>query len=200
MPRINSIIPTRSFELIRDRIGEIIADEMLHQFAISYDEDLDLTVWVERSTPFDKTELPAVNVSFAEDEFSNFKQGVKDGTCVYEVDVYTRSKTTNDIGGDKSSTLKLHKIIGKIDAILSNSQYKTLGFTPGFIGHTSVSSIKIVDPRQNRDAEFTKMGRLLFTVRCVEETKYITPTIAAGFDTQVKLYETDLGYKYVYNV
>ena len=71
MPKITQAIPPQAFEIIRNRIGLILAEEIDNQSILTYDPDLDLTVWVERTVPFDKTELPSVNVSLARGSYDS---------------------------------------------------------------------------------------------------------------------------------
>lgn len=194
MSKILDPIGERSFETIRNRITEILIDELFRQVAITYDESLDATIYLERYVPLDKTELPAVVVSLAEGDFSNFKQGAKDGTYQFFIDCFVRGASDSTDGGDTRSTKRLHRLMGVCDAILSNPVYKTLGFSPPFISHTEVSSMKIADPRSMKDAENVMMGRLTFSVRAVETTELLVPTIATGYDTQIQVSNSDEGY------
>ena len=49
-------IQEQNFEKVRDRIGAIIAEEILGQKAITRNDLFDAKVWIERSIPFDNTE------------------------------------------------------------------------------------------------------------------------------------------------
>ena len=81
MAKINTIIQSQANEVIRDRIAEIIADEINNQIIMNYPSpDIDATVWVERSNSPDKTELPMIVVSLGGSTWGNKNQGSVDGT------------------------------------------------------------------------------------------------------------------------
>ena len=198
MAKINTIIPTQNYELIRDRIAIILADEFQNQLFLTYDVDVDPVIFVERSNPFDKEELPAVNVSMAVGNFANKNLGSSDGTYQFNIDFYTRSKSNAATGGDIISTKKLHRMIGMARYILEDPIYKTLGFNPGFIMHTICTEI-IIKQLDKDDATNTAMGRLIFTVKANESNRLLSPSIALGFDTKVTIEISNEGYYYVTN-
>jgi len=196
MSRINIVIGQRAFEKVRDRIYEILVDELANQVALSYDEDLDATVFKERSTPFAAVEMPCVNIALSRGGFDNAPILKKDGTYQFNIDVWTRSKTNMIEAGDTISMLKLQKLIGVIDYILSSWQYNTLGFEKPFISRVFVDEIAIADPKRNEDAESIMMGRLNFTVRVPENVDTLEGNLIEGYRTQVKLGLTEKGYLY----
>ncbi|MBL4810567.1 MAG: hypothetical protein JKY43_10985 [Phycisphaerales bacterium] len=196
MSKIVNVIQKRAFEIIRDRIGEILIDELANQVAISYNEDIDATVFVERSVPFQAVELPCVNVSVTRGGFDNATIVNKDGTYTYNIDCWTRAKTTNDNGGDSLAMFKLQRLAGVLDAILSDHQYNTLGFVKPYISSTFVEELAIAEPKRNEDAESVMMGRLTFVVRVCEGVEKLEANLIDGFDTSVKIGNTDQGYIY----
>lgn len=194
MSKIVNPIPPRAFELIRDRIGEILISELASQTAMTYDENLDATVHVEKTVPFQAVEFPAVNVALSRGGFDNATILKKDGNYTYHIDVWTRAKSTDSDGGDSLSMFKLHRLIGVIDAILSDHQYNTLGFEKPFISRVFVDEIGIAEPKRTEDAESVMMGRLMFQVRVPENVETLEASLIEGFDTQVKIGKTDKGY------
>jgi len=193
--KITTIIPSQNFELVRDRIGAIIHLELSNQKVLTGNDDLEGVVWVERGMPFDKTELTAINISLATGSYSNKSQGNVSGVYQFFVDVYTNAKTTDAQGGDITATFKLQKLLGVIRAILENPIYKTLDFTTPFIERTYVSDINIRAVGKDDDMN-TAMGRMTFTVQCVETTSLLVVNTIAGWDTTVKLGQSDKGYFY----
>lgn len=194
MSKILPGIPRRAFELIRDRICEILADELPVQSIVEYDGSLDATVYCERFIPFDKTDIPCVNVLLAKGIYNNKAVVKADGTYTYNVDCYMSAKSSVGVQGDTVSAIKLQKLIGICCAILENPQYNTLGFARPFISHTEVSEIAIADPKNNQDAVNVMMGRISFVVRVPENVDALLPRLLVGFDTQVKLGLTEKGY------
>lgn len=196
MSKIENPIGPRAFAKVRDRIAEILIDELANQTAITYDEDLDATVFLERSSPFQHVEFPCVNVCLSRGSFDNATILKKDGHYTYNIDCWTRAKSTDDDGGDTIAMLKLQKLIGVIDAILSDHQYITLGFERPFISRVQVDEISIAEPKRNEDASSVMMGRLTFVVRVPENVETLTGTLIQGYETHVKIGTTEKGYKY----
>lgn len=192
MARIQGTIPQQNFELVRDRIGEIITDELESQ-VLFYNPDLDATVYVERTDPIDKTELPVVIVSLATGNYDNKDVKSTDGTYTYNVDVFTRAKTSADQEGDQRSMFSLHRLLGVIRYILDNPIYKTLGFANPMISRVAVQSLNIAEPGK-QDAASVMMGRLTVTVRVPETVNLLPASLLAGYETSVKLQLTDKGY------
>lgn len=197
---ISVVVPTQNFELIRDRVGEILASEIDNQATLSYEPYLELvTVEVERSIPVDKEEVPLVNISLAKNEFSNKHQGSEDGLITLNIDVYTSGKATEINGvtyrGDKISAIRCQKLLGLIRYILSDPIYKTLGFAAPSISRVYSGDINIKPIGIEDDPNFS-MGRYTLNVVCNESNKLITPNLIAGFQTTVQLNNSDQGYFY----
>ncbi len=199
MAKLTQIIGGQSYELIRDRIGEILADELSNQFTLSNNPEMDVNVFVERSSPFDKSEFPAVNIFFSGGDFSLSTPNHDDAEYEYYIDVYTSGKNTNTDRGDKLSSQKLHKLIGVCRSILRTPYYLTLGFTIPSVGHSSISSIQIMEPKNNQDAISTTMGRLIFKVKASESVEIQEAVNITDWKTQVKLNLTEKGYLYQKN-
>lgn len=195
MSRITAAISAQSFELIRDRIVEILVDEFDGQYLLTYDAELIVDVFKERNTPVDKAELSCIIVSFANGIYGNKNQGHVDGDYQYNIDVYTNAKTNDSQSGDTKSATKLQKLIGIIRAILENQAYKTLGFITPRIMNTIVSEINIrrYDPN---DTVNTSMGRITFKVRAAETTAPMDANLIDGYQTTVLIDQSGKGYFY----
>jgi len=193
--QIKNIIPPQFFEVIRNRIAEILVDELDCQVLLTYDTDLEATVYVERFVPFDNTEMNAINVSFSGGPYDNQTVRDVDGSYSYFIDVFTQANTTDADRGDTLAKFKLQKLLGVCRAIIQNPIYKTLGFQPPFIMSRQISSIAIAQPREGETLSVV-MGRLILTIVAPENTQLLTAKLIKGFDTQVKLALTDKGYIY----
>jgi hypothetical protein len=199
MSKITGPIPPQSFELVRDRIGEILADEINNQFAIvTNNPDLKATVWVERFFPFDETELPAVVVMLAKGSYDGQTQIQADGTYTFNIDGHFRSKSKADGKGDKKAMLNLQRLLGVMRGILDHPEYTTLGFQNPFVMKRHIKDISIADPNGN-DVSAVVMGRLTFEVKVPEKYNLKVPGLISGYDTTVKLEETEKGYYYSSN-
>jgi hypothetical protein len=193
MPQIPAAIPTQAFELIRNRIAEILVDELPEQAILQGDNQLNATVYVERFIPFDLTEIPAVNVSINRTAYSEQTQRNTDGEHTFSIDVHTSAKSTSTVRGDSLAMFRLQKLLGVVRGILEDSRYKTLGFAPPFIESRKVTAIEYAQPTEG-DGTSTVVGRVTFVVRAPDRSGVVTPELIAGYDTQVKLSLTNKGY------
>ena len=193
MPQIPAAIPTQAFELIRNRIAEILVDELPSQATLAGDSQLNARVFVERFVQFDLTELPAVNVSINRTAYSEQTQRNTDGEHTFSVDVHTSAKSTSTVRGDSLAIFRLQKLLGVVRGILEDSRYKTLGFAPPFIESRKVTAIEYAQPTEG-DGTSTVVGRITFVVRAPDRSGVVTPELIAGYDTQVKLALTNKGY------
>lgn len=203
MSRITEIIQPQSFEIVRDRIGRILAEELANQFVLNPLPEIQAQVWIERSLQYDKSELmdmAQVNVCLGEGSYGNQDQTQSDGTYKYYIDVYVNSKSNDDDRADTRASVKLQRMLGICRAILEDSRYKTLGFTapPGFIGNRHYESLNIQNPNQKKhDGDSSLMGRLILSVR-VPETNGLSLGIASrDYITTVRLDSTDKGYVWI---
>lgn len=195
MALINTIIPVQAYERIRDRIAEILLEEITNQFQLTGDPDIQAKVFLERNVPLDKTNIPGVVVTFIGGQYSGQTVRDSEGNYTYAVDVCHGAKSTQDNPGDTISMYRLHKLLGKCRTILEDPKYKTLGFTPPFIMRSKIERIDLVNPIPG-DAVSISMGRLTLAVRAPENADLIVPKLIDGYDTVVKLGNTEQGYVY----
>ncbi len=196
MAKITTAIPAQAFEVVRDRIAEILIDELENQVAKFYKEELNAKVHIERFIPFDDSELPIVNVGLARGDFDNQTTIDSDGTYRYNIDCYHSAKSTKDVQGDTLANIRLQTLVGACRAILESSQYIRLNFPPPFIMNRQFENIAIAEPPDKKDTISVVMARLTFTVRVPENVDVTSANLIAGFDTQVKLALTEKGYIY----
>lgn len=202
MPKILSIISPQAFELIRDQIAAILADEIDYQGVLSYDPDfLNMIVFVEGNNPEDKEDLPLINVSLATGSWPDRKayNGQIKGNYIYNIDVYTNSPSSSDnegdeIRGDNLSGVKLQKILGICRAILENPIYRNLGYASGFIERVAMNDLNIRAESKNADALNTRMGRLTFQVEVQENVNLLNANPLLEWTTSVSINKTDDGY------
>ena len=190
---ITSQITERNYELIRDRIGTILTEELAAQTVAS-----SVGVWCERKLAFQPEELPAINVSCDSSNFDSKHSGYKSSDIKYSIDVHTDEASTDSGTGDIIGSKLAQRIAGIIDYILEFPAFDNLLFTPGFIGTTIIESITTGSINQG-DANHNTVVRLQFKVEASETTEQMQPTTAEGYTTQVKLSTTDFGHKYILN-
>lgn len=198
MALINGIIPTSKFELIRDRIGQILVTEFVNQAALTGDSDLNVSVYSERFIPIDKTEPPLINVCFASGTYDNKNIKSVDGNYIYNIDFYTVAKTTNEQSGDTAATKKLHRLMAIARAIIENPRYRTLGYDAPFNCNIAVSSIMVSDP-VGVDSTHKVQGRLTVSVRVPETVELLTAQTIGNNTTRVLIDDTSKGLRYVWS-
>lgn len=199
MALINGIIPAQNFETVRDRIGAVLATELGNQFALSGDASANPVVYVERCIAFDKEELPALNVALSRGDYDNKDVTQADGSYLFNIDVYAKSKSNGLAGGDTLARTHLHRMLGMCRAILSNPVYRTLGFTAPSLCRVTVNSVETDAEGHMIDAVSGVMGRLELLVKVPENVALIDTVACLENITTVKLDVTQKGYMYVMN-
>jgi hypothetical protein len=199
MSKITEEIPAQAYELIRDRIGAILAVEIAAQVTNYGDYEIDANVWVERWKPFSHTEVPAINVQLARGNYDGQHQGSADGTFTYHVDVYDGAKSTTATDGDKRAALKVQKLLGVCRYILQHTAYKTLDFAPPFIHRVTVTEFNIAQQGE-QDSTNQSMARLTVTVKAGELTTLLSAIAIDSHYSTVKLSTTDKGFLYITNI
>ena len=198
IPQLEYIIGEQNFELIRNRIGEILTYELRNQANLSGKQSLkDVKVWIERVTPFDNTELPAVNIYYNDTLYNGSTVVNQQGQNTYHIDVLTKSKNSgsqqND--SDKQSYTLAANLLGIVRAILQAPKYVKLNFDGGIITHREVSEIRM-GKMSNQETTSTGGGRLLLKVNANEFTEEIKALEACKYTTVVTLEETEKGFYY----
>jgi hypothetical protein len=196
MSKITKQIPPQAVEWIRDRIGVILKDEIAAQISMPGTKlPMDIEVYAERCIPFDMEELPAINVSVDAGSWDNKHPGEADVTCVFNIDCIVNAKHTLDDMGDKLAAIKAQTMLGVVRYILEDPIYYTLGFEAPFIQRTWCSDFLLGNERSTDEKE-TQVARLKFNVRASDNNDLISPQLIDGYDTNVKIEETNSGYKY----
>ncbi len=204
MSVIDGPIPQKAFEIIHDRIGAILLDELDNQFRWTYLPDLDRIVtrgiFKERDIPFSEGELPALNVMLERGDYSFQTLKQLDGDYRYIIEATFTSEARGDAkGANRGDTLamtRMQRVLGIIHGIFMSPKYRTLGFNQPFIKNRHFENIYFGRPLK-QDAWHTVVGRLTLVVGVPETTDVVDGTLAAGFDTHVKLDLTEKGYIWI---
>ena len=196
--QLEYIIGEQNFELIRNRIGEILTYELRNQANLSGKQSLkDVKVWIERVTPFDNTELQAVNIYYNDTLYNGSTVVNQQGQNTYHIDVLTKSKNSgsqqND--SDKQSYTLAANLLGIVRAILQAPQYVRLNFDGGVVTHREVSEIRM-GKMSNQETTSIGGGRLVLKVNANEFTEEIKALEACKYTTVVTLEETEKGFYY----
>ena len=195
MAKINNIIPPQNYEFVRDQVADILNDEIGNQVLLTGDYDQDAEVYVERNTPFNESELPAVNVSLDSGTWDNKHQGSVAGLYIINIDSVFNANTTRTEAGDTTASLEAQRMAGKVRAILEDPIYKTLGFVPPFISRTYCRELKIGSPNVP-DMKNTIVARVALYVQVCETTPLKVPNLIESYVTTVRLGNSGRGYTY----
>jgi hypothetical protein len=199
MAKILTNIGSRGFELVRNRIAEILTDEISNQGILFSDIDYSNTkVIICSGGPEDMQYLSIVNVSLMSGSFGERTSydGFVKATYLYSIDVYCNASNNKTHASNYLSAVKCEKIIGLCFAILDNPIYRNLGYNAkSFIERVKCNSINF-RAKNNNDVNNTSMGRLEFEVQIDETVDLLSATVLAEFNTSLKLQETNEGYMY----
>ena len=192
---INTIIGPSGVELIKHRIAAILKTELENQKVLQEDT-FPINVFVDRMVPIDKSEILVINVRFESLNPESINQHGSQEDATFTIDTWAVSKQTSTKRGDLLSTNFRDKITFQIKAILQSNFYVTLGFVPGLIMSSNVQNIESYEPNNNQDASFVSMARLNHNVRFYQDYKVWEGVEVTNNLTNVKLSNTELGYKY----
>ena len=192
---INTIIGPSGVELIKHKIAAILKTELENQKVLQEDT-FPINVFVDRMVPIDKSEIVVINVRFESINPESINQHGSQEDATFTIDTWAVSKQTSTKRGDLLSTNFRDKITFQIKAILQSNFYVTLGFVPGLIMSSNVQNIEPYEPNNNQDASFVSMARLNHNVRFYQDYKVWEGVLITQNNTNVKLSNTELGYKY----
>lgn len=198
MAFIDEIIPQQGFEIVLNRLGAILLEELTNQKTIQ-GFDYSFEIFEERSHPYDKGEDVMINVSCNNASYANQNQAGSQGDTAYYIDVYTNGTESDIATGDEDATDKQNKFLGMIRYILSHTKYKTLLFPAPLIGGCYVQQFQKDDTYGAQDGSYNKMARITLSVRINETQALLETNSFSGMDTTIKLSSTDKGYKLIFN-
>ncbi|MBB6236494.1 hypothetical protein HDC90_001106 [Pedobacter sp. AK013] len=200
---ITTIIPQAGFEKVRDAIGVILLEELTNQKELSVGTSREITedikVYLERTLPISEEENLYFNVLLDGATYGNFTQKDAQGRTVFYIDVYTTGQNSSLKEGGRDSAQRLHKFIGIVRYIFSDTRYKMLNLPVGLIGGTYIEAFVTPDVERSEDNSYTRFGRLTLAVRISEEQTLWDGVNMVGADAKVLLSDTDKGYLYQYN-
>lgn len=197
MALITEIILEQNFEKVLTKIGEILALELANQKVLQPSRlPEDVVVFKERITSIDKSEEVLVNVLL--DGFNNSysTQSDQQNSTSFFIDIYASGKENSSTKGDKVVATKLQKYIALCRYILQSHKYLTLDFPLGFIGGKKVENFQMYEQPNTQDASFSRMGRITFSVRIMENQALWDGVLLDNNTTKVLLSDTDKGYQY----
>lgn len=204
MAIITEKIGKQGFELVGERIAEILAEEVSNQMDIqNFEETVDF--YLERIEPFSKEQDVMISVAFREADYDGFTTRDSQGSYVYFIDLFCSSMGIGSIEPSTVSKEKLFRYLGLIRYILSSSKYLTLGFPSGLIGGKYIKKITLdtdysnFGNHSNYDGSFIRFARVMYLVR-VQENQALWDGISLdGNNTNITYNESALGTQLIFN-
>ena len=174
-----------SFEIVRDKIGDILKTELMSQMVLADStpgknpEDWKVRVYTEKSNPFEEflnepveDESPLINVWYESSTFdmksSNIVKRQKSDS-VYNIDCYGYGVAQDDPNGghkpgDREAALKVQKALKLARNILMASEYTYLGLQ-GLVWQRWTQSMTVFQPQLNaQDVQQIVGARLILRV------------------------------------
>ncbi len=191
MSQITTLIDSPdTFEIVRDKIAQILADETANQVALATTagkpnpEDWALQVYIERATPWDNGQNNdmLVNVwydtaSIDESASNTVQSQTMRGTFNIDVIGFAASKSAGagHVPGDEAAALVAQRGLRLARNIIMSSFYTYLDLR-GLVGQRMPQSISSFQPQLNDRANLHAVGvRLALGVRYEEYSPQYTP-------------------------
>jgi len=186
MSNITEQIPIQNFEIIRDRIVEILQDELTNQFVNESDLSLkNIKVYSERSIDFDKTELPAISVDFDAMNLDSTEPEDPQNELIFNIIVNTNAKSSVGIRGDEKAKKEAQKLIGMCRYILQSPYNYRLRFDFGnsIVRYVQVTVLQAIQAQAADDGLHTSAAYLTLKVGSYENNGALVPFASTGTDT-----------------
>lgn len=209
MAYINEIIPPQGFDLVANRIAEILTEEISNQVTLQGFEET-VETYLERIEPFDKAEDVMISVALRQGVFDGQNMREVQGTYRYFVDLFVSGYAEEDPEGlvvnpSIISKDKLFRYMGLVRYILSSGKLNNLGFAPGLIGGRYIERFMIdtdysnFGNHSNYDGAYIRFARFWYDVRVQENQALWNGTPLEGNDTKFTYENTNKGTLLTFN-
>ena len=204
MAVINEEIGLQGFEIVDNKIAEILVEEIKNQQDLQGFDDV-VEVFLERIIPFDKNEDVAITVAFREANYGDFTTAGSQGQCLYFIDIFCSGVGNNNKTASENARKKLFRYIGLVRYILSSAKFQTLGLPLGIIGGKYLQKITLdtdysnFGNHSNYDGSNIRFARLMFVVRVTENQKLWDGYELLGNNTNITYENSAKGTKLVFN-
>ena len=173
---ITELIQDQPFQIIQNRIAEILAVEITNQKALQ-GLDSDFEVYVERIEPYASTEDVLITIASKQQENVEYTQSQSKTENLYFIDIFAGGIENGNQSLSENVRLKLFKYVGLVKYILNSGKYDTLGFPRGLIMNRHIKKITFDTEysnwgnHSNYDAMGIRFCRLLYMVTAIESTE-----------------------------
>ena len=202
---LTEIIPTQAFEIVQNRIGAILLEEITNQMSLQSLTDV-FELYLERVEPYDKSEDVMISVAFNSGDYDGYTQQDVQGEYMYFIDIFAKGAGVGTQTPSENVRQKMFKYVGMARYILSSGKYPTLGLPPGVIGNRHIRKITFdtdysnFGNHSNFDGAFIRFCRIIYTVR-VRESQLLWEGIPLyGNDSNLRPEGTEFGTRLIFNV
>lgn len=201
---LSEIIGVQNFEVVANRIGSILLEEIHNQKTIQGFDD-EIEIFNERIEPFSKEQDVMITIAFREAEYAGQNTRDSQGEYIYFIDIFTSGWGEEEISPSIVSKNKLFRYVGLVRYILSSGKYLTLGFPPGMIGGKYIEKITLdtdysnFGNHSNYDGSYIRFARIMYKVRVQENQELWQGIELQGNTTNVTLDNTNQGTKFIFN-
>lgn len=201
---LSEIIGVQNFEVVANRIGSILLEEIDNQKTIQGFDD-EIEIFNERIEPFSKEQDVMITIAFREAEYAGQNTRDSQGEYIYFIDIFTSGWGEEEISPSIVSKNKLFRYVGLVRYILSSGKYLTLGFPPGMIGGKYIEKITLdtdysnFGNHSNYDGSYIRFARIMYKVRVQENQELWQGIELQGNTTNVTLDNTNQGTKFIFN-
>jgi hypothetical protein len=201
---LSEIIGVQNFEVVANRIGSILLEEIHNQKTIQGFDD-EIEIFNERIEPFSKEQDVMITIAFREAEYAGQNTRDIQGEYIYFIDIFTSGWGEEEVSPSIVSKNKLFRYVGLVRYILSTGKYLTLGFPPGFIGGKYIEKITLdtdysnFGNHSNYDGSYIRFARIMYKVRVQENQELWQGIELQGNTTNVTLDDTEKGTKFIFN-
>jgi len=204
MALLTEEIGAQGFELVGNRIAEILVEEIANQVTLQGFEET-VECFLERIEPMDKNEDVMISVAFREGDYEGQTQQDVQGQYMYFIDLFVSGYGQAGTAPSIISKNKLFRYLGLIRYILSSGKMPTLQFPPGLIGGKYIKKI-ILDTdysnfgnHSNYDGAYIRFARIIYIVR-VRESQLLWEGIPLeGNNTKITYENTTKGTQLIFN-
>lgn len=201
---LTEIIPAQGFEIVENRIAEILLEELTNQQCLQKLTD-EFGIFIERQEPYDKSEDVMISLSFRDGNYEGYNSRDCQGEYMYFIDIFTKGAGSLDQTPSINAKDKLFQYSGMIRYILNSSKYPTLKFPPGLIGGKYVKKITFdtdysnFGNHSNYDGAFIRFCRIIYIVRVQENQSLWDGIPLQGNDTRITYDNTEKGIQIKFN-
>jgi len=193
-----------TFEIVRNQIAQILADEVASQMALATtatkDPELwDMTIFAERFNPWEllrdsKSIVPVVNVWYDRSTFNKSASNVvarqqTDG--VFNIDIVANGNAADDgagghTPGDKDAITNVQRGARLARNIIMSANYTYLDLR-GIVGRRWIANVQSFQPDQGNQASPRAAGmRITLNAVFDEFSPQFTPEVLEGVDVTIK--------------